>query len=180
MIHLMVDLETLSTEPNALVLSIGAVIFDENLIYDEFYCILNQTQQRRQSYKFHVSESTVQWWEKQNDEAKKLLTLSRESDVTPEKAKEVFNEFLQRNISFGENFMVWANGADFDLPILKNLFNNQVPWNYSNQRCYRTEKRLFTHLPVGLQGVKHNALDDARYQAQNLMQHFKLFPQNNK
>lgn len=180
MIHLMIDLEALSLQPNALVLQIGAVIFDKDRIHGQFECYLNQMEQKRADYRFHVDQKTEQWWANQNDEAKKVLEKSRLSDVTPEKAREAFNIFVASHLIADEPFLVWSNGADFDIPVIKNLFGGQVPWKYTNQRCYRTEKRLFRHPSISRKGELHNAVWDAVHQAENLMIHFGLNPENDK
>ena len=45
-----------------------------------------------------------------------------------------------------------------------------VPWNFYDERCYRTLKSLFPQLKAAdTRGTKHNALEDARYQAEHLI-----------
>ena len=68
---------------------------------------------------------------------------------------------------------VWGNGANFDNVILRNAYrNNQMlePWNFRQDRCYRTINAEFgQNITTPDIGVKHNALDDAIYQASRLI-----------
>jgi hypothetical protein len=64
---------------------------------------------------------------------------------------------------------LWGNGASFDNAIVAHCYkavDMEPPWNFWNDRCYRTLKALAC--PVITQassGVLHNALDDAKRQA---------------
>ena len=64
--HVMIDIETLSTTPDAVVMSVGAVKFDPKATRPPTNKTLwrpdidEQTERDR-----HVSESTLEWWSKQ-------------------------------------------------------------------------------------------------------------------
>ena len=66
MIHAMIDLETLSTNPNAVILTLGAVKFDPYTVmkpYDDLYFrvdVDSQTEMGRD-----VMQDTLDWWGKQ-------------------------------------------------------------------------------------------------------------------
>ena len=48
-------------------------------------------------------------------------------------------------LTIGPATTVWAKGADFDFPILTNLFSwigESAPWHYRNKACMRTLKML--------------------------------------
>ena len=67
---------------------------------------------------------------------------------------------------------MWGNGAEFDNVILSQAYKNvekEVPWQYYNNRCYRTVKNLFPHIEMERVGAHHNALDDAKSQAEHLL-----------
>ncbi|NJN05272.1 MAG: 3'-5' exoribonuclease [Rhodobacteraceae bacterium] len=55
MIHIMIDLETLSTQPDARLLSIGAVSYTDSTILDDVYLPV-------QDVGGHVCPDTVAWW----------------------------------------------------------------------------------------------------------------------
>jgi exodeoxyribonuclease VIII len=65
---------------------------------------------------------------------------------------------------------VWGNGSDFDNAILACAYKaveQPVPWQFWNNRCYRTIKNLFPSIKMIRGGVHHNALDDAKSQARH-------------
>jgi exodeoxyribonuclease VIII len=71
-----------------------------------------------------------------------------------------------------KDFLVWGNGADFDLPILSAAYVaagfGGPPWKPYNGRCYRTLKNLRPDVPrPERRGTAHNALDDAVFQAEH-------------
>ena len=69
---------------------------------------------------------------------------------------------------------VWGNGADFDNATIIHLAAQngwRPPWSYRTNRCFRTIRNIkgVDELDVNFKGVEHNALDDARYQAERLI-----------
>jgi hypothetical protein len=71
---------------------------------------------------------------------------------------------------------IWGNGASFDNAILAEAYDCariDRPWKYWNDRCYRTMKNQFPLVPFRRSGTHHNALDDARSQAEHLMEIFE-------
>ncbi len=70
---------------------------------------------------------------------------------------------------------IWGNGADFDNVILTSAYKRndlELPWRYTNNRCYRTLKSLYPEIKLERSGTHHNALDDAISQANHLMSIF--------
>lgn len=177
--HFMVDIETLSTAVNAVVLSIGAVEFDPftGKIEREFYREVRLDMQRDR----HISGDTVQGWAKQLTENNEdnILTNPNAKKVDPYNA--VFNlaEFLKCS-AYGvtapeeyRNIEVWACDPDFDLAILSNLYgelNLPVPWKFWNTRSVRTVRMLnkIAGIEVPEQSVTHNALEDCIRQAKEV------------
>lgn len=161
--HCMQDLETLDTSPASLIMSIGAVAFDNEGIKSEFYKVITITDDSLK--KFSISAATLNWWFKQKIEA--IQEFSKSGTILPDALFE-FSQFFNEN-SCKE---IWGNGSDFDNIILKNAYDTcgiQIPWRYSNHRCYRTVKAMFPQYSVKYEGVAHNALDDARNQANHLI-----------
>ena len=60
--HVMIDLETLGTTPDAVILSIGGVKFDPNgdRIFDEFIYKLDIDEQQQRGRT--TNEDTMSWW----------------------------------------------------------------------------------------------------------------------
>jgi hypothetical protein len=156
----MIDLETLGQSAGCIVLSIGAVAFDENGTGREFYAVLSRSWQ--EAYGLRAEEATMLWWDQQSPEARRVLDLADHEDGR------VYPVLHSLALWMPENARVWSNGASFDLPILSHLYKVMgfpVPWKYWNERCYRTLKSLCPVAEVEREGTHHNALDDARYQA---------------
>jgi hypothetical protein len=164
--HVMVDLETLGTTADAVILSIGAVRFDLDTgeISDEgFYSSVSV--ESNLEHKRRISEDTLIWWFKQEAAARQVFFEPKEH---LDDSLVHFSNWLAND----ENIM-WSNGADFDLPMLAHAYTSmsmEVPWKFWNNRCFRTYKNLPGAKSVRTpdMGVKHNAMADALTQAQTL------------
>lgn len=169
--HVMIDFETLSTNPNAAVLSLGAVIFTiDGLTGDEFY--VNIDGGNCVDLGLHVSQSTVDWWKKQSQAARDALDIDKQTLL--ESMTRFSNWVRQVN-----GIYLWGNGADFDNPILKSCYEAlgaDIPFKPYNGRCYRTIKSI-PNMPKMQKrvGTHHNALDDAKSQAYHLLEMDKIF-----
>jgi len=164
--HVMVDIETLGTGVDAVILSIGACTLDADdpggpaLTY---YQELDPTQANR---KFDIS--TVLWWIKQSYEG---ATPPIHGVVLIEDALEQFNDWL--HLSVLDSPIIWCKGTDFDVAILAHAMkqhNIKPAWKYSNVRDCRTVFKLFPGAKEAIPENKnpHNALDDAIHQAAQL------------
>lgn len=164
--HVMVDLETLGRRAGCSVLSIGAVEFDARRgLGKEFYVVVNRPSQR--ALGLHEDPETLKWWASQTEAARQVLDdAEAETAVSVEKALAQLTTFLA---PLGlRRVKIWGNGGDFDNAILTNLYAaiNQVPpWDFWNNRCYRTLKNLVPSEKLKRTGTYHNALDDAKTQA---------------
>jgi len=158
--HVMLDLETMGISHDAAIVAIGAVLFNETGIKDSFY----QTIDLRSSADFgEIDASTVLWWMSQSDAAKKDI-IEAECDIFV--ALERFSIWIPDYVN------VWGNGADFDNVILANAYktlNMTVPWSYHGNKCFRTVKSMNPKPNIERLGIHHNALDDATYQANYLI-----------
>lgn len=161
--HIMIDFEALNTTPDAAVISIGAVVFRVNGLVGTFYHTIDPKSAEMFG---SVSRETMEWWDK--EENKQARTAAFGGTVS---AKDVWYNFADWLQTY-DNAYLWSNGADFDLPILKYHLEELVgnyPINFRNHRCYRTLKSFVKHEHVYdsvVRGTKHNALDDAMYQAE--------------
>lgn len=164
----MVDLETLGIVPGCVILSIGAVGFDNSGLGNEFYRIISVRSCLDAGLK--IRQDTLDWWQQQNDEAKKILQLVKEKEATPlADALNDFNTFLSQY----NNVKVWGNGASFDNAILLYAYDAvgiDPHWKFYNNMCYRTVKTINSDVPFVREGTYHNALDDAKSQAKHFIQ----------
>lgn len=168
--RIMLDLETLDSGSHAAIVSIGAVYFDlDDGLGETFYCPVNGARAAAK-YKRTVSDATLEWWSKQSDEAKKVLTDPNALDLKD--ALSAFKVFAGDMGTSMLNPEMWGNGSDFDCVVLGNSYEAvgiKKPWSYSNNRCFRTLKNIIKLGPgegVNRAGTHHNALDDAVYQAE--------------
>lgn len=186
--HIMVDIETLSTEKNALVLSIGAVEFDPftGKIEREFYRPLSiQSQSKR-----HVSASTVQWWAKQcekNFDNVAFLAGLDEHGYNVATALTDLGVFIagKDHVDQEVELNVWACDPDFDLDILATLyadFGMRTPWKYYETRSVRTIRALGKQLKLETPKLEanHNALDDCIRQAKQVAYVYSSFLKDGK
>lgn len=180
--HLMIDFETLGNTPNSAVLSLGAVTFTPDAILEEKHWIFDVESQT--NAKLDVDFATVVWWMKQEDPAAKaLFDKCTKHGQRPNVIMNEFAQWLSSDSKYPKTdwqLLVWACGSSFDIPIAESLMRRsptQCPWKFWNHRCYRTLKQMYD-LEKGKDnpGVKHDALDDARFQAKCLMDFFKANP----
>jgi len=166
--HLMVDLETLATTPNAAILSIGAVTFDPNSseIYDDFYYRVElESFDGLDSY---IDDGTIEWWSKQDKEAQEEA-FNPEGRVDIQTVMDSFYKFCMGATHF------WSHGSTFDIIILEYYFRQlgkPYPWNFWQVRDTRT---LFDlgYDPEMPQVKKHHALEDAVRQAIGVQNMFR-------
>lgn len=177
-LNIMVDLETVSTHHNAGIVSIGAQIVKFGSIVTEenpesFYGKCDTRSLNKHG--FHIDPETIDWWKKQ-DAAVKAETFSGTQEIS-----QLLTSFdlWVRNVKVIHNdapLLIWGNAAEFDCSILVDaydLLHMHTPWSYRNHRCYRTLNALYKAMvfrPSGLVEQKHNALYDAKLQANRLEQ----------
>lgn len=169
LVHVSFDLETLGTDPDSLILSIGAVAFTENelLSATEYY----PTIESQQTYGARASHRTLNWWLQQSAEARMALIQDERSAVSDE-----LLALTDHLASFGPDINVWGNSANFDLAILNfHLGRNGIdtPWKFWNERCLREAKRHYPEVEVVKSEQPHEALADALAQAQTIQRILK-------
>jgi hypothetical protein len=164
----MVDLETLGRGPGCVVLSIGAVAFGpEGVGPDLLYVVVNKASCL--AHGLAVDADTEAWWSKQSENARQVLAQAdaKTSDSLPAALMRFTGFLAQYDI---DKVRVWGNGADFDNAILQSCYKavgRDVPWQFWNNRCFRTLKSLRPEIKSVRAGTHHNALDDAVAQAEH-------------
>ena len=166
---IMLDLETMGTSNNAAIVAIGAVVFDIGGVRDTFYKKIDLCSSS--AHGGVIDASTVVWWLGQNKAAQDELIGEGRVDLIT--ALQDFHEWTLDMTNQYDVNGIWGNGANFDNVILRNAYRNnqmQEPWNFRQDRCYRTINTEFgQNITLPYIGVKHNALDDAFYQANRLI-----------
>jgi hypothetical protein len=186
--HLMVDIETLSTEISAKVLQIAAVEFSADEIGDEKVWNLNITD-RHQRYRT-VNPKTLEWW-MSLPEATRALVFVPEEQKLP--ASTVIDE-LRPMIEAAD--YVWARGPSFDLEIINHLVDGLnsgemfldglgddeegpkkfIPWfKWRDERPLRDMlNALGVHPQANPNRVPHYALDDVNEQIECVLRAWDL------
>lgn len=172
---IMIDLETLATSPDAVVLTIGAIRFDP---YDDYE---NKSIEDLKTFYIRVkpdsfdwpsaeiSESTLAWWSKQSPAAQAEAFGDHLERFDIRDSMELLFEFCR------PCDRVWANSPSFDITILETIakqLNKQVPWQYYQMRDCRTVFKMFDDSHKG-SALDHNALNDCLAQICRLQKSLK-------
>ena len=166
MLDITIDFETCSLCPTAAVMSIGAVAWKRDNETSPFYQLTDGTHDPASVFSCHIDlrsmfvngftfdERTAAWWGTKMDEAKASLLSSdsyelpcRPIEVAVKDLFEWANDFKKEQ---GEqDVCLWAQGADFDIAILRNIcykFGIHTPLPYTNFRDHRTFTYEAAHL----------------------------------
>lgn len=183
---LMIDLETLGTKDNAVILSIGAIAFDPlgkpdslmdkdgNYVCPSFYRVLHKETQVGRV----VEESTVAWWSKP-DKAEAYAQIIGHPDKThlPQALDELW-DWIGENCRGGK---AWACAPSFDIDMLAHAYRStgvrsmktsggdrDFPmqfWDFMDVRTIETFVFGGKYKNSVRKGTHHNALDDCVTQA---------------
>jgi hypothetical protein len=152
MADLMLDIETLGTTLDSVILTIGAIPFDpftDAIFADRaFYARIDIDTQDRT-----VDEATVEWWGKQAPEVQEEA-FGEDDRWFLSDALEALHKLAWQSERF------WANGIAFDFPILENAYKALgmgLPWQYYKVMDARTVYKMAN---AGRLGNSHNALED--------------------
>ena len=173
--NVMVDIETLNTDPDAVVLSIGAVAFDQSPPLEKlpsfFERLILQPQLDRGCT---VSADTIKWWMQQDRTAIEAAFFAG-GEVPVFSAITHLVGFLSARCNFGvDQVFVWANSPSFDCTIIRNLAGTVMGspplWSFRNERDVRT-LRAVADLesapgPADLGYVAHHPIGDCLAQVE--------------
>ena len=177
MIEFMLDLEAMGNTPTAAIVSIGCVPFDREtltVLDDQFYHVVDLESSIRAG--LTTNSSTILWWMQQSEEARSQLFSGRRTPLPD--ALTALKYWMATHVQAKNGRKVWGNGAAFDNVILTSAYKAigvEPPWHFWNYRCYRTMKNEFSNVKLpDREGVAHNAVEDARYQALCLVEILKV------
>lgn len=164
-IAIMMDFETLATDINTVILTMGACKFDPkgSGIIDRIE-LRPTIEEQTEKYGRVISDDTVEWWGKQSPEAIE--------EAFGEQNRTSFRDCMEKLAKFSWNASsVWSNGSCFDVMIAETAFKQldiTCPWQYWAIRDCRT---LYEIAGVSLKDKKygskttHKAIEDAEHQA---------------
>ena len=157
---IVLDIETLSLRPNALVLSVSAIGFNPMEITTNFSnnstldILLNLDDQPNRD----INDDTVSWWSRQNPIIQKKV-FGEEGRISVVEAIDQITKFCWLKDR------IWIQGPTFDVPVLNNLFEEYgkgLPWAYHTIRDSRT---LLDLIPIESESATHDSLADCIRQA---------------
>lgn len=162
---IMIDIESLDTSPNCVILTIGAVRFDpKGMGVVEKLELRPTIDEQTEKYNRVINEDTLRWWSEQSPEALE--------EALGDRGRISFRECMETLYKFCWNRRaVWSNGAGFDIVAMESAWRNldmRIPWPYYTVRDTRT---LYEIAGVSLKDAKyktrttHKAVEDAEHQA---------------
>lgn len=171
--HAMIDIETLGTEPDCVVLSVGAVKFDPYMLTEPHNKTLwRPAVETQMAAGRSVMEETLLWWSKQPQHIQDQA-LTEDGRIPLEEFFADLNKYL-----VGVD-KIWCQGPQFDMVILENMFKqfeHHRNWAFWQIMDCRT---IFNMMPTdprkAIQQNLHSADEDAYYQAVCVQKTFKHF-----
>ena len=170
--QIMLDLETLGTDANAVILSIGAIQFDLNTGKIEDHFMFKVDPQSCLDLGGTVTWSTLKWWMNQDEDAVKSLNGTR---ISIHEMLRRLTDWIDDIISDEGEVEIWCKGPDFDISIINYYYRQfkdvEPPWKFWNVRDVRTTvknllkgKEIEKEVTKNFEGIAHNALDDCKLQ----------------
>lgn len=154
--HLMLDIETLSTRPDAAVFEVGLVPFDADGPIGELRLLwMPKTG--------HIDADTVRWWLMRKEPCA-LTSVDPRSDEGA--AAKALHDYMKAH----SEDMLWANPTSFDCVIVESLlrrYDLPMPIGFRNWRDVRTLRMIagWPPYPSPREGSSaHSAIDDCRRQ----------------
>ena len=167
--HIVVDIESLSTDRNAAIIDLGATVVDFNGGQVSQFQTYIRSAEQQDCGKFDIDPGTVDWHTKQDPG---FIDLCESAGVSFQEAATNFAAWIAAQSDYVE-LHFWSQGKDFDFPILENLFKAagvQVPWTYSRVHCLRDLVWLNPAARLKEKNPNpHKALSDAVHEANQLI-----------
>ena len=167
----MLDIETLSTRPESVILTLGAVKFDPwaDEVDTEAGLYLRIDVDEQLQLDRHVQQETVDWWGKQPEDVRDEA-LGEHERTNLNDTIDQLNRFLVGSTN------IWCQGPAFDIVILENLYRQLVrptPWQFWQIRDSRTLFGVHGDPREKGRTGAHNALIDCYYQARAVQEIYK-------
>jgi hypothetical protein len=157
---IMLDIETLGTQPGCMITQIAACRFNATDITAEVSWNIDIT---TWGHGFHIDAATLVW------AINKGVPIIRPNSVTAFAAIESLAAWISGQTVSANTMEIWANSPAFDCDILAlamRKFDITCPWRYWQLRDVRTELRKQPRRRGA--DVSHDALQDCRDQIRDL------------
>lgn len=164
-LDVMIDIESLDTSPNCVILTIGLVSFNpKGMGIVEKLELRPTIEEQTEKFNRVINEDTLRWWSEQSPEAL--------NEAMGDFGRISYSECMEQVYKFCWNRRaVWSNGAGFDVVAMESAFRDldmRIPWPFYTVRDTRT---LYEIAGVSLKDKKygtkttHKAVEDAEHQA---------------
>lgn len=168
--HIVIDLETLGTNPHAAIATIAVVVIEELTITQELYMRVD-LRGWQQSHRT-CDADTALFWMNQEKAARHEVT-TRERLALDAALSQIIDL-----VGLYRRPCIWAKSPSFDCVILRTAFEQcslDTPWKYWHERDIRTLEALFPALKeIPFEGVQHHALHDAKHEARQVIEGLRL------
>jgi hypothetical protein len=179
--NIMLDLETLSLDPNAVILSISAVTFDLKTGKTGSCIEVFLETAEQEAVGGRVSLSTIEFWVNQDRELM-VPTLFNQNATSVKKALCKFSDWLNSLVSEKHELLLWGNGVSADNVWIRNIYrryNIPFPLSYWQDMDLRTLTQIIDYDEVKKRcgdfvGVKHCGLDDCKNQIRMAHEAYKM------
>jgi hypothetical protein len=185
--EVMLDLETLSVDSDAAIVSLGAVQFNLEDV-DTDLDLLGNSRNRIMYGAIRIDDAmkwgkvdagTLRWWLNQSEAARKIFAFGGPTEYLRTMLM-FFNDFMKINDEQARN--LWGNGSGFDCVVIENAYKKQaleMTWRFTQQRDMRTIKELAKKINPNVNneldiGTRHNALDDAIKQVLLVQRYYRV------
>jgi|JI10StandDraft_1071094.scaffolds.fasta_scaffold492163_2 hypothetical protein len=169
-----VDIETLGTQPGCPIIQIGYCGFDAcdasftPLISAAYRIPLSAIQGKDK-----INGDTLDWWFNQSANAvAELISGAGALSATKPSEVSMLTAFAQDIAQHVQRANLWGNSHSFDLVLIEAALARhgmEKHWNFRNERCYRTLKEeLYWVKADPFIGTKHTALHDSYNEAAHL------------
>lgn len=157
--NIALDIETLSTQPTAAIISIAARTFSFHespesqlccdAVAEKFHCFVSASSCAMEG--MHFDMQTVRFWQQQSEEAKAPFCQLTGQEIPIASALDLFTRFIDRvrETAPEQNIHLWCQGTDFDIPILKNAYHTVLGWPTPWQHRELRDSRTFIHTILG-------------------------------
>ena len=158
----MIDIETLSSEQDAAVIAIGMAYFDNDQILATAEFLIDP--------RYAIGDrnpNTLSWWREQDFY---VFNTMMSGHILPWEACDRMDQIIRE----WNPRAAWANPPSFDMNLLRRMYSKcgkEFPIHFSNERCFRTFKKLADELGISYREeayanrVEHDAVSDAVAQA---------------
>lgn len=173
----MLDLETLGTSPDCVILTLGAIKFNpfgDSEPGPGIYLRLDIEEQLAMGRT--TLDSTIEWWAKQDPAVREEALGENGHRYKVNELRKELNKFL-----VGVDH-IWAQGPAFDIVILENLYRSKswpFPWHYWQIRDSRTLFGVHGDPREPGRDQAHNALMDCYYQAKSVQKIYQKLGMKN-